>query len=147
MHNNKTAPHKVPEEEDDWVHPIGNDGSVACGAFLLLAARQVSGDVHPTCDLAMCALHMLWASVDDASPWEVAKQSFCRLATPGALRLMNVNGNAIVSSVHAAPFRDLSSICHTARERTSSCEWTRRPLRESPRSATASYSAVRASSR
>ena len=110
----KRAPVKPPEE-DDWVRPIGNDGSVACGVFLLLAVRHVSGDVHPTCDLAMCALHMLWASVDDASPWEVAKQSFCRLATPGALRLTNVNGNAIVSSVGAATFRELSSICHGPR--------------------------------
>ena len=92
----RELPREQPAEEDDWVHPIGNDGSVACGVFLLLARRHLSGDVHPTQDLALCALHMLWASVDVSSPSQVARQSFQRLATPGALRLTNVERNAIV---------------------------------------------------
>ena len=101
-------------EDDDWVHPIGNDASVACGVFLLLARRHVPGDVHPTQDLAMCALHMVWASVDDAMAKKVARQSFLRLATPGALSLTNVNGSAMASSF-GSPFVDVSSICHGPR--------------------------------
>ena len=93
-----------PVEEDDWVHPIGNDGSVACGVFLLLARRAVPGHVHPTQDLAMSALHMLWASVDVASSIEVARQSFQRLATAGALRLTNA------SRTHQVPTRSRSWI-------------------------------------
>ena len=104
-----------PAEEDDWVHPIGNDGSVACGVFLLLARRHVPGDVHPTLDLAVCALHMVWASVDDRSPTEVAKQSLLRLATAGAVSLTNVKGKASVSMLYGSPICNLSSICHGPR--------------------------------
>ena len=106
-----------PAEEDDWVHSIDNDGSVACGVFLLLARRHVSGDVHPTQDLAMCALHMVWASVDDQSPRERARQSFLRLTTSDAVSLTNVRGNATVPSPWPAgpAFRSLSSICHGPR--------------------------------
>jgi hypothetical protein len=110
-----------PAAEDDWVHPIGNDGSVACGVFLLLARRHVPGDVHPTCDLAMGALHMLWASVDDASPVEEARQSFQRLPTAGAVRLTNVQERVTVPARVAArvgtcsPFHELESICHGPR--------------------------------
>ena len=106
-----------PAAEDDWVHPIGNDGSVACGVFLLLARRHVPGDVHPTCDLAMGALHMLWASVDDASPVEEARQSFQRLATAGAVRLTNVQERVTVPARvrTRSPFQKLKSICHGPR--------------------------------
>ena len=106
----KRAREQTATEEDDWVHPIGNDASVACSVFLLLARRHVPGDVHPTCDLAMRALHMVWASVDDAMSKEEARQSFLRLATPGALSLTNVNGKAIVASSEDSAFSDLSSI-------------------------------------
>ena len=104
-------------EEDDWVHPIGNDASVACVVFLLLARHHVPGDVHPTLDLAQCALHMVWASVDESSPTAVARQSFLRLATPGAVRLTNVNRNATVPSPWPtnSPFRSLWSICQGPR--------------------------------
>ena len=67
----------------------------------------------------------LWSSVDDASPVAVARQSFQRLATPGALSLTNVNGNTTVPPLPnttvpppwpaTSPFRDLSSICHSPR--------------------------------
>ena len=85
--------------------------------FLLLARRHVPGDVHPTQDLALCALHMVWASVDDATLVKVARQSFLRLATPGAVSLTNVEGNATVASPWRAtsPFIYLSSICHGPR--------------------------------
>ena len=113
----KRARAQQPAEDDDWVHPIGNDGSVACGVFLLLARRHVPGDVHPTCDLAMRALHMLWASVDDASPVAVARQSFQRLATAGAVRLTNVQGRATVPARSDALslFQTLESICQGPR--------------------------------
>ena len=92
----KRAREQTATEEDDWVQPIGNDASVACAVFLLLARRHVPGDVHPTLDHALCALHMVWASVDEASPMEVARQSFLRLATPGAVSLTNVKGEPTV---------------------------------------------------
>jgi hypothetical protein len=89
---------------------IGNDASVACGVFLQLARRHVPGDVHPTVDLAQCALHMVWASVDESSPIEVAQRSFQRLSTKGALTLTN---RALAPKVSSAyPFRYLSKICH-----------------------------------
>ena len=115
----KRARAEQPPKVDDWVHPIGNDGSVACGVFLLLARRHVPGDVHPTCDLAMRALHMLWSAVDDASPVAVAYQSFQRLSTAGAVRLTNVEGRARVAegsgSKPFSPFQQLESICHGPR--------------------------------
>ena len=114
----KHAREQPPSEEDDLVHPIGNDGSVACGVFLLLARRHVSGDVHPTQDLALCMLHMLWASVDNASPMTVARQSFLRLATKGAVSLTNASGAATVPSHKDSPIRRLASICHGPRAST-----------------------------
>ena len=113
----KRARAEQPFEEDDWVHPIGNDGSVACGVFLLLVRRHVPGDVHPTCDLATRALHMLWSSVDHASPVAVARQSFKRLATKGAVRLTNVQGRATVPLrfFTYSSFQKLGSFCHGPR--------------------------------
>ena len=102
---------------NDWVHPIGNDVSVACGVFLLLARRHVSGDVHPTQDLADCMLHMVWASVDDASPMAVARQSFRRLATKGSVSLTNSSGAATVPHWDS-PIRRLDRICHGPRANT-----------------------------
>ena len=112
------VPSQHAPSQDLWVLPIGNDGSVACGVFLLLARRHVPGDVHPTLHLALCALHMLWASVDDASPTAVARQSFLRLATKGAVSLTNSSDAATVPSHEPCPMRRLASICHGPRANT-----------------------------
>ena len=61
---------------------------MVCGLFFLLAAHShVDGDVHPTRDLAMCALHMLWASVE--VNWACTDRVFHRLGPSGAICVTN----------------------------------------------------------